>query len=93
MNAVPTARFRLGRIVATTFARERLTDADILSGIQRHHSGDWGDVNENDRNENERSLIEGRRLLSAYHASSGVKFWIITETDRSFSTVLLPEEY
>lgn len=90
---VPVAVFRLGQIVATPNALGRLTQDDILSGIQRHQAGDWGDVDEHDRQENELSLKEGFRLLSVYHARNGTKFWIITEADRSVTTVLLPEDY
>jgi hypothetical protein len=61
--------------------------------LQRHQAGDWGDVDEHDRQENELSLKNGFRLLSVYHAANGVKFWIITEADRSATTVLLPEDY
>ena len=60
---------------------------------QRHQAGDWGDVSEHDRQENELSLKQGFRLLSVYRAASGVKFWIITEADRSATTVLLPQDY
>jgi hypothetical protein len=59
----------------------------------RHVSGDWGDLNESDRQENELSVREGFRILSAYRMSDGTRFWIITEADRSVTTVLLPEEY
>lgn len=95
MNAspFPIAKFRLGHIVATPNALEHLSQADILSGIQRHQAGDWGDLDDHDRQENELSLTQGFRLLSAYHAESGTKFWIITEADRSVTTVLLPEDY
>jgi hypothetical protein len=55
--------------------------------------GDWGDVNEQDRQENELSLQKGFRLFSVYHSTQGVKFWIITEANRSATTVLLPQEY
>lgn len=91
-TSMPLARFRLGRIVATPNALSRLTNKDILMGIQRHQAGDWGDVGE-DRRENELSLKQGFRLLSVYHAASGIKFWIITEADRSVTTVLMPEDY
>ena len=87
------AKFRLGHIVATPNALTRLAEDDILAAIQRHQSGDWGDVPEEDRQENEMSLQEGFRLLSAYSSAQGVKFWIITEADRSSTTVLLPEDY
>lgn len=86
-------KFKLGRIVATTNALSQLTQEDILRGIQRHQAGDWGDVGDEDRQENEFSLKEGFRLFSAYRAVSGVKFWIITEADRSATTVLLQEDY
>ncbi len=59
----------------------------------RHAAGDWGDVDEHDRRENEQSLDHGFRLFSVYHAADGTKFWIITEADRSATTVLLPEDY
>jgi len=64
-----------------------------LEYLSRHTRGDWGDVDELDRRENERSLVHGFRLLSAYTLISGTKIWIITEADRSVTTVLLPEEY
>jgi hypothetical protein len=95
MNAktYPIAKFRLGHIVSTPNALEHLTQDDILLGIQRHQAGDWGDVDEHDRQENELSLQKGFRLLSVYHSANGVKYWIITEADRSVTTVLLPEDY
>jgi len=64
-----------------------------MAYLVRHIAGDWGDVDEHDRRENELSLIHGLRLLSAYTLSSGTKIWVITEADRSATTVLLPEEY
>jgi hypothetical protein len=87
------AKFRLGHIVSTPNALSQLTQEDILLGIQRHQAGDWGDVDEHDRRENEFSLQKGFRLLSVYRSASGVKFWLITEADRSVTTVLLPEDY
>ena len=92
-DALPIAKFRLGRIVSTPNALESLTQDDILKGIQRHQAGDWGDVDEHDRQANERALIDGTRLWSVYHAHNRLKFWIITEADRSASTILLPEDY
>lgn len=95
MNAksYPIAKFRLGHIVATPNALSQLTQEDILMGIKRHQAGDWGQVDEHDRQENELSLKQGFRLLSVYHAANGTKFWVITEADRSATTVLLPEDY
>ena len=90
---VPTAVFRLGQIVATPNALSKLSQHDILRGIQRHQSGDWGDVDAHDREANERALTEGTRLFSVYHSAAGLKFWIITEADRSSTCVLMPEDY
>ena len=90
---VPVALFRLGQIVATPNALAHLSKDDILTGIRRHQAGDWGDLDEADRQENQLSLEKGFRLLSVYHAANGTKFWIITEADRAVTTVLLPEDY
>jgi len=87
------AKFKLGHIVSTPNALAHITNEDILVGIGRHQAGDWGDVDEHDRQANERALIERTRLFSVYHAANGIKFWIITEADRSATTVLLPEDY
>ena len=61
--------------------------------LHRHVVGDWGDLDGDDRAENELSVQEGFRILSAYHLRDGTKIWIITEADRSSTTILLPEEY
>jgi hypothetical protein len=63
-----------------------------LAAIQRHQAGDWNDVPE-DRQENELSLRKGSHPLSAFCSAQGVKFWIITEADRSATAVFLPEDY
>jgi hypothetical protein len=89
-KAMPIAKFRLGHIVSTPNALSQLSNEDILMGIQRHQAGDWGD---GDNGANERALIEGLRLWSVYRAANGTKFWLITEADRSATTVLLPEDY
>ena len=91
--ALPIAKFRLGKIVSTPNALDQLTQEDILLAIGRHQAGDWGDVSEDDRAANELALIEGRRLWSVYHAGNGVKFWLITEANRSHTSVLMPEDY
>lgn len=91
--AVSAAKFQLGQLVATPNALDHLTQDDIRSGIIRHQSGDWGDLDADDRKENDLALERGTRLLSAYQASNGVKFWIITEADKSSTTVLMPEDY
>ncbi len=88
-------KFQPGRIVATPGALGALEASGEAPGgyLARHIAGDWGDVDEDDHRENELSLIHGFRLLSAYILNSGAKIWIITEADRSVTTVLLPEEY
>jgi hypothetical protein len=93
--AVQRARFSLGRIVATPGALQALEEAgqDPSEFLIRHQAGDWGELCEEDRQENELSLREGFRLLSVYRTRCGVKLWIITEADRSVTTILLPQEY
>jgi hypothetical protein len=85
--------FPLGRVVATPGALAELSHDEIQAALQRHHSGDWGDLDKDDWAENEKSLLDGLRLLSVYRSAAGVKFYIITEWNRSVTTVLLPEEY
>jgi|SRR5579862_412396 len=92
-SSVPVAVFRLGRIVATPNALRSVPDEDILKAIQRHQAGDWGRLDSEDRNSNDRALESGGRIFSAYNADDGTKFWVITEADRSVTTVLLPEDY
>ena len=88
-------RFPLGRVTATPGALRALEKAEQLPAefLDRHVSGDWGDVPEEDKQENEFSVEHGFRILSAYTTSSGEKIWIITEADRSYTTILLPSEY
>ena len=93
MSTIPIAVFRLGRIVATPNALQSIAQEDILMGIKRHQAGDWGDLETADREANDRALKVGERILSAYNGSTGIRFWIITEADRSVTTVLLPEDY
>ena len=84
--------FPSGRIVITPNALTCLDFAVVQTSLARHLAGDWGDLDEHDRKENELSLEQGFRLLSAYQ-DRGTKFWIITEADRSVTTVLLPDDY
>lgn len=90
---MPEAKFSLGRLLITPGAQAALPPAEVWSAMARHAAGDWGDLSDEDRAENELSLERELRLLSAYRSDAGVKFWIITEADRSVTTVLLPEEY
>ena len=65
----------------------------VLPYVRRHAWGDWGDVSAEDAQANERALQDGSRLFSAYALGTGERLWIITEADRSSTTVLLPDEY
>ncbi len=85
--------FALGRTVITRGALTTLGQNDVRIALARHARGDWGDVCADDRQANDGALTRGGRLLSAYHTPCGTKYWIITEADRSATTVLLPEEY
>lgn len=93
MQRLNTARFSLGQLLATPSVLKNIPNDQMLAALNRHACGDWGDVNEHDRQANNAALREGTRLLSAYHTDDGTCFWIITEADRSATTVLLPEEY
>ena len=84
-------RVALGQTFLTPQAADALHPVDVADALRRHARGDWGEVCAADIAENEISLKEGFRLLSAYTDRSGVKFWIITEWDR-FTTVLLMRE-
>ena len=86
-------KFRAGRIVATPDALEAVPRMYINAALTRHLNGDWGNVSPADKRENDRALRQGERLLSSYHTPGGIKFWIITEADRSATTILLPSEY
>lgn len=88
-----TVKFPIGQLVATPNALSRLLPEEILFGIVRHQSGDWGDVDKDDRKENDLSLEKGFRLFSVYNGKYGARFWIITKADRSVTTVLMPEDY
>lgn len=86
-------KFELGQLVATPGALAALTRAETLLALKRHSEGDWGDVGPEDKETNNQALLEGNRLLSSYRTEAGERFWIITEWDRSVTTVLLPDEY
>jgi hypothetical protein len=86
-------KFMLGQLVATPNALEHVSHREILCALGRHASGDWGEVCAEDKETNNLAVKAGIRILSAYMSQSGTKFWIITEADRSATTVLLPEDY
>src|SRR4051794_19532802 len=88
------AKFALGQIVATPGAMELMKTSNIdgLALLQRHVTGDWGDLDDADKQKNELSVEKGFRILSAYGKGKR-KLWIITEGDRSVTTLLRPDEY
>jgi len=88
-----TKEFPFGKTIITRNARARLQADDVCQAFARHARGDWGELNPENRAENDRSLEEGDSLLSVYTDRNGVKSWILTEADRSVSTCLLPEDY
>lgn len=87
--------FTTGLIVFTPGAEDALLEAKMGASdlVNRHISGDWGDLSEEDKKENEFSVKNGFRILSAYILPTQVKVWVITEWDRSVTTLLLPDEY
>lgn len=91
--AQASGRFCPGRLVATPMALEEIPANEWQAALCRHLRCDWGAVCERDWNANDNAVQSGERLLSAYTTKTGVKFWIITEADRSATTILLPEEY
>lgn len=91
-----TVKFSLGQVVATSGVVAAMKDGTIKPSevsrcIERHMQGDWGEVCDEDKAINDQAVTDGERILSAYNV--GQKIWIITEADRSATTVLFPEEY
>lgn len=89
------SKFNLGQLLSTpgAIAAAEAAGDNLLRYVARHTNGDWGTVNADDKRANDRALVEGARLLSAYLLTDGTKIWIITEADRAATTVLLPDEY
>jgi hypothetical protein len=91
-------KFPLGRVVVTRGVIAKIAEDSrfarlVQDSLAKHRRGDWGDLGDEDKQENELSLREGFRLLSAYEEEGLPKIWIITEADRSVTTVLFPDEY
>jgi hypothetical protein len=91
-------KLRLGELYLSKGVNDRIAEDQnfaefVLNSLKRHLNGDWGDLSEEDKKENDLSLLEGFRILSAYRHSDGTKIWIITEADRFTTTILFPEEY
>ena len=89
-----TALFNLGKCLATPMAKEELEQLNYspLNLLRKHMSGDWAEMAEEDQQSNREAITEGSRIFSAY-TIEGTKFWVITEADRSSTTILLPSEY
>ena len=89
----PIRKFQLGQLKITPNALEHLSPPELQLSLTRHVLGDWGELDADDIRANERALSEGGRLVSRHRTDAGVIFYIITECDRSYTTVLLPEDY
>lgn len=92
----PLPKFSLGQLVATPAALEAMVCAEDSADkyLRRHLNGDWGDCGTEDSKANDTALLAGdERLLSVYHLKDKTKIWIITEADRSVTTILLPSDY
>ncbi len=83
----------LGRTLATPAALGTVSQSDIVAALRRHAAGDWGDVTPDDRAANDDTLKSNERILSVYQSATGTTFWVLTEADRSATTVLLPDDY
>ena len=86
-------KFELGQVLITPGAHDALNLKDAADCLVRHASGDFGDMCEEDKAYNQEALEIGGRIMSAYRDQNDTKFWIITEHDRSATTILLPSEY
>ena len=86
-------KVELGQVCITPQAMAAVPAPEVLRAIARHAAGDWGALAEPDRQENERALRQRGRLLSAYEASNGTRFWVITDAGWATTTLLLPEDY
>jgi hypothetical protein len=95
MISTTTTLFPLGQTCATPGALDSLKEAsqNAAEFLTRHQRGDWGDLSDEDKRENDYSVDKRLRIFSAYHTSKGEKIWIITEADRSATKILLPSEY
>jgi len=93
MKTQPAARFHLGRLAATPAALRAIAPEELFHALLRHLAEDWGALDKEDWRENDLSVEKGFRLLSSYETASGTTFWIVTEADRSATTVLLPDDY
>jgi hypothetical protein len=86
-------KFDLGEVVITPNILRTVDIITAHNALSRHKNGDWGEICDEDKQRNEEAIKNGTRLFSAYQSEVGIKFWIITEADRSCTTILLPKDY
>lgn len=87
------AKFVPGNLFMTPGIKKKISQIEWQNALSRHFSCDWGELSDTDKRRNDQALHNGGRLFSSYAASDGTKFWVITEADRSATTILLPSEY
>jgi len=85
--------FSLGKIVATPGALREVPQDEVLLALDRYSRGDWGNLCDEDKEQNDYAMENGLRILASYETRRGIKFWITTEADRAYTTILLPSEY
>lgn len=85
--------FPLGKVAITPGALQILAGDNLMVYLRAHQSGNWGVISPKDARENDLAVAKGLRILSAYRTLQGQEIWVITEADRSLTTILLPEEY
>lgn len=92
---IPRMKFRLGRLVSTPGALAAINDSGETpwTFLIRHMAGDWGCLDNEDKQLNDQALKDNSRIFSAYTTAKGARLYVITEADRSATTILLPEEY
>jgi hypothetical protein len=93
MNDTTKPKFELGQLCMPPAAIEAVPHGEAMKALSRHVRGDWGDVCAKDAKENDFALGKRLRIFSVDHTTGGPRFWIITEADRSVTTLLLPEDY
>ena len=89
----PESGFQMGRLFITPGALQQVSHIELDSRLSQHRRCDWGDLCKEDKKRNDLALKHGGRLFSAYTCVPNTRIWIITEADRSATTILLPEEY
>jgi len=85
--------FNLGRVNITASVSAAMSYSTVISALEQFASGNWGDICLDDWNRNGYAISNGGRIIGVYHDEKGKRFWVITEADRSLTTVLLPEDF